>query len=67
MSDPNLYIALSFFCLAGAPLVFFVRSGRELKRNKRKLDEIGEGLAKFKPLENQAADTEDSNGSSRPR
>jgi len=49
-----LYIALSFFCLAAAALVIFIRSGRQIKRNKRKLEEIGNGLAEFKPPEGQA-------------
>jgi hypothetical protein len=39
-----LLVALSFFCLAGACLFFFWRSGKSLKKMKAKLDEIGKGL-----------------------
>jgi hypothetical protein len=60
VSEPQLYVALSFFCLAGVALVFFIRSGRKLKKNKQTLDEIGMGLAEFKLPEEKAADTGDS-------
>lgn len=67
MSDSHLYVALSFFCLAGAAIVFFIRSGRQLKKNKRKLDEIGKGLAEFKLPEGKASDTGGSKEPSVPR
>ncbi len=57
MSDSHLYVALSFFCLAAAALVVFIRSGRQLKKNKRTLDKIGKGLAEFKLPEDKATDS----------
>lgn len=67
MSDYHLYVALSFFCLAGAALVLFIRSGTEIKKRKRELDGIEKRLNEFKPPQDKPTDTEDSNESSLPR
>lgn len=45
----HLFVALSFFCVAAAFLVFFFRSGKRLKKNKAELDQIEKMLAENKP------------------
>jgi uncharacterized protein YoxC len=49
MDIEHIVIGISFLCLAAACLVFYIRSGKLLKKRKRELERIGKRLEETKP------------------
>jgi hypothetical protein len=49
MDTEHIVIGISLLCLGAACLLFYIRSGRLLKKRKRELDRIGKRLEETKP------------------